>query len=222
MRLRKRKLEIVLSGLRPHPEPDAGLEQYTLTAGVAAKIVVWAWDRGDIEGRKVCDLGCGTGILAIGAALCGAESTTGIDLDQAALSVARENINIAEKASNLEIGNRIELKRLDVAEVSRGTIGEFETVVQNPPFGVQRRSSDRIFVRKALEIAPRIYSLHKRNPEVESFIRSYVEQLGGRVEDKLAIDLALPRMFKFHRKPRHLVETDLFMIRRIENGTEED
>ena len=222
MRLRKRKLEIALSGLHPHPEPDAGLEQYSLSAEAAAGIVVWAWDRGDIEGRRVCDLGCGTGILAIAAALSGAERVTGIDLDQAALSTARENINIAQEASNLLIGNRIELKRLDVAEVDPGTIGEFDTVVQNPPFGVQRRSSDRIFIRKALEIAPRIYSLHKRNPEVERFIHSYVEQLGGRVEDGIAIDLSLPHMFEFHRKPRRLVETYLFMIRRMENGTEED
>ncbi len=222
MRLPKRRLEIALSGLRPHPEPDVSLEQYPLTAEAAATIVVWAWDNGDIEGRSVCDLGCGTGILAIGAALSGAQKALGIDLDPSALSVARENINIAERASSVEIGNRIELRQLDVAEVGPSTTGSFDTVVQNPPFGVQRRSSDRVFIRKALEIAPRIYSLHKRNREVEDFIRTYVEQLGGRVEDKIAIDLALPHIFKFHRKPRRVVETNLFMIRRMENGTEED
>lgn len=41
---------------------------------------------------KVLDVGCGTGILAISAALLGADECLGIDIDPDAVSVAKENI----------------------------------------------------------------------------------------------------------------------------------
>lgn len=41
--------------------------------------------------RRVLDVGCGSGILAIGAALLGAEEVTGVEIDPDAVCVAREN-----------------------------------------------------------------------------------------------------------------------------------
>ena len=41
--------------------------------------------KGDIEGKTVCDLGCGTGVLAIGAALLGADRVKGVDSDPKAV-----------------------------------------------------------------------------------------------------------------------------------------
>ncbi len=214
MRLRKKKLEMILSRLSPHPNPDPRLEQYELSPKSAARMIIWAWEKGDIEGRRVCDLGCGTGILTVSAALCGAISVCGIDLDPVALKIARENINIAEESSGLEVSNRVELKRIDVTKIDLQGAGTFDTVVQNPPFGVQRRSSDRVFIRKALELAPTAYSLHKRNIDVDRFIRTYVDQQGGVVQDKIEIDLPIRHTFGFHRKPSYVVSADLFMIRR--------
>ncbi len=214
MRLRKKKLEMILSQLSRHTSPKPALEQYQLSPEGAARAVIWAWDNGDVEGKRVCDLGCGTGMLTIGASLSGARDVCGIDLDPSALEIARENINIAEKASGLEIGNRIELKRIDVAELDVRSMGSFDTVVQNPPFGVQRRSSDRIFIRKALELAQTVYSLHKHNPDVERFIRGYAGQLGGKVQGKIAVDVPIPHQFEFHRKPSVVVAADFYLIRR--------
>lgn len=48
----------------------------------------------EVSGRKlkVLDVGCGTGILAIAAALLGADECLGIDIDPEAVRVAKENI----------------------------------------------------------------------------------------------------------------------------------
>lgn len=222
MRLRKKKLEMILSHLLNHPSPDPKLEQYNLSPRAAAEAVTWAWDNGHIEERKVCDLGCGTGILSLSAALSGARKVLGVDLDPVALDVARENINIADRTSGLRVSGRIELKQTDVALIDARALGAFDTVIQNPPFGVQLRTSDRIFLRKALELAPIIYSLHKKNADVEKFIRVYVDQLGGVVQGKISIDVPIPHQFSFHRKPSYIVAADLFLIRRKDFDQEKD
>ena len=51
-----------------------------------------AAEEGDIEGKLIADLGCGGGVLGIGAALLGAEHVLAVDLDPAALEVAAENV----------------------------------------------------------------------------------------------------------------------------------
>lgn len=47
----------------------------------------------EIKGKRVLDMGCGTGILSIMAAKTGAREVTGIDIDQWAYNNAMENIN---------------------------------------------------------------------------------------------------------------------------------
>jgi len=46
----------------------------------------------DLGGRSVCDLGCGTGVLAILAERMGAKAIRAIDIDQGAVDNARENL----------------------------------------------------------------------------------------------------------------------------------
>lgn len=46
------------------------------------------------KGDKVLDVGCGSGILCIGAALLGASDVLGIDIDPVAVEVSQENVNL--------------------------------------------------------------------------------------------------------------------------------
>ena len=58
------------------------------------------------EGDKILDLGCGSGILSIGALLLGAGSATAVDIDENSVKIAKENAeknNISPKlAKSLE------------------------------------------------------------------------------------------------------------------------
>ncbi len=56
----------------------------------------------DLEGKRVADIGCGTGILAIYAAKCNAASVKAIDVDQWACNIAEENA-IINKVDNIEV-----------------------------------------------------------------------------------------------------------------------
>ncbi len=79
------------------PDPDAanllldpGLAFGTGTHPTTALCLEWL-DGIDVEGMKVIDYGCGSGILALAALLLGASQAIGVDTDPQALEASRDN-----------------------------------------------------------------------------------------------------------------------------------
>ena len=90
--VRKRDLERALSEIEAHSKPKAYLEQYTTPSEVAAEMLyLAAYVYNDIMDKTVVELGCGTGRLAIGAALLGAKEVIGVDVNRAAVRMAQAN-----------------------------------------------------------------------------------------------------------------------------------
>jgi len=90
------KLWIVPSWHQP-PQPEAlnilldpGLAFGTGTHPTTALCLNWL-DKADVKDKYVIDYGCGSGILAIAAALLGAKKVIGIDIDPQALEATQEN-----------------------------------------------------------------------------------------------------------------------------------
>ena len=69
---KKRQLEMALQDIPPHQSPKIDLEQYSTPSIIAADVLWNAHSIGDIDGMKVVDLGCGTGIFTIGSSMMGA------------------------------------------------------------------------------------------------------------------------------------------------------
>jgi putative methylase len=201
--VRKRDLERALSEIEAHPLPNAYLEQYTTPSNVAAEtLYLAAYVYDDIVDKTVVELGCGTGRLAIGAALLGAKEVFGVDLDSVAVRVAQKN---AEIMGVKERTNWI-IEDIDVVK------GHFDTVLQNPPFGVQRRRADRRFMSKSLELSSTIYSFHKGGESNREFIKRFIEGHGGRVTNIFPLKMEIPRTFKFHTKKKRAIQVDLYRI----------
>jgi len=204
--VRRLDLEKALLQIEPHPSPKAYLEQYTIPTDVAAELLfIAAYVHDDISEKIVADLGCGTGRLAIGAVFLGAAEAVGVDIDRAAMKIAKDNaekLNLKEK-TNWVVGD------IDVLH------GNLHTVLQNPPFGVQKRRADRKFLLKALQLAPRVYSLHKGGENNRAFIKRFIEGHGGKVTSIFPMKLNIPKLFKFHTKRKHEVKVDLYRITRV-------
>lgn len=226
--VRKRHLEMAIAEVMPHPNPKAYLEQYTISPDVAATMLyIAAYTYNDIINKTVLDLGCGTGRLALGAAFLGAKQVVGVDVDKTAVRVAFAN---SEKTSLRDKTQWV------VAEI--GAIhGKFNTVLQNPPFGVQRRKADRKFLKKALEIGNNIYSLHKSLHKDKGFIRKlkasrtnivpvspspflkkFIVEHDGEIKAVYAMLMTIPHMFPFHTKRKHEFMVDLYVIRKDVKG----
>jgi len=196
-------LEKAISKIEPHPTPKAYLEQYTISPATAAEILYIAtYIYDDIINRTVIDLGCGTGRLAIGATLLGARETFGVDVDKVAVDDARKNAN------RMDVKRKTNWITADI-DVVRGT---FDTVLQNPPFGVQRRKADRKFIKKSLELGRTVYSLHKGGKSNREFIKRFIEKHGGKVTGMFPMKMDIPRVFEFHIKRKHTLQVDLYRI----------
>ncbi|MDF2954762.1 MAG: putative RNA methylase [Candidatus Alkanophagales archaeon MCA70_species_2] len=196
--MRKKELEIILEGVEDLSEADVRSEQYMTPAVVAAELLHFAFMRGELSG-VVYDLGCGTGILAIGAKLLGAKKVVGVDKDARCIEVARKNAK--------KLGVSVEFLCCDVRDVRAMAA---DVVVMNPPFGAQRsnRRADRIFLKKALEIAPIVYTIH--NAGSEPFIRKFISP--HVITHKINAKFPLKRRFHFHKKDVKVIEVEIYRL----------
>jgi ribosomal protein L11 methyltransferase len=70
---------------------DPGLAFGTGAHPTTRMCLRWIAERGDLSGSRVLDYGCGSGILAIGAAKFGARDIDAVDIDEAAVESTRLN-----------------------------------------------------------------------------------------------------------------------------------
>jgi len=204
MHISRKKLEMMIEQLLPHPSPKVMLEQYTIDAIAAANVLyISAHVYDDVSDRIIYDLGCGTGRLALGAAILGARSIVGVDIDALAIGIAKEN------AISLGLSDTTNWVIADIDCVS----GKSDTVIQNPPFGVQVRGSDVRFLKKAIEISRVVYSLHKRSENTRKFIKEIVKRHGGIIDNIIEMSMIIPHLFNFHSKKYHVVKVDLYRIK---------
>ena len=197
--LSKRQLEINLSKMKIREDPDLSLEQYPVSAEVAAELLFMAgFEHRDIIGRKILDLGSGTGRLAIGAGLLGAEEIVGVDIDSLSISLARYN------ASKF----RVNVKWIvgDVSTVQ----GKFDTVVMNPPYGTRQEHADTKFLEQSFRVADIVYSIHKSS--TRTYLREFSARHGRHVDEIRSAEMILPHLFDFHHKKWKSINIDLYRI----------
>ncbi|MEN4097661.1 MAG: METTL5 family protein [Methanobacteriaceae archaeon] len=195
---------MILQDIPIHKEPKVHLEQYTTSSNIAADLLWNAYSLGDIKNKKVVDLGCGTGIFAIGAALLGAREVIGVDVDPEQREIA--------KLQASKIGVEIKFILEDVQNFT----GSADTVIQNPPFGAQkskRKEADRLFMTKAIEIAPVVYSFHIK--ETEAFVEKFFSSMNGFSTHKFYYSFPIPRIYDFHQKKKINIDVVVLRVERV-------
>jgi putative methylase len=190
MDTRRKAIEQTLSKVPSIEDPDAELEQYTTPAGLATDVLFEAFHLDDIAGEFVVDLGTGTGILAIGAALVGAMPVYGFDIDEQAIQQARQ---AAQRAG----ASQATFEAMPVEEMAEF---DADTVISNPPFGAQQRHADRPFIDAAAEVGDVCWTFHLT--ETMDWVIDRVESHGGEVTHRLRFAFPIPAMFAFHDEPR--------------------
>ena len=198
--MKQRQLEILLQQVPPPPDPKPSLEQYITPAPIAADILFTAYHWGDIDRKTVMDLGCGTGIFAVGAAYLGANDVFGIDVDKNVISLAERY------ARSLKLPIRYQVQ--DITSVTTTC----DTVLMNPPFGAQKSNlnADRRFIEKGFDIASVIYSLHLK--KTVPFIEKMVRALHGELTYQKDYEFPIKWMFQFHEKEVKIYTVTLLRI----------
>lgn len=90
-------------------------------AHASTQLVLQAFDHIDLSSRTLLDVGCGSGVLSIAAALLRARRAVGIDIDTEAPAITRAN------AERNGVADRVEVSTTPLAEVP----GRFDVVAAN-------------------------------------------------------------------------------------------
>lgn len=199
--MNKKKLAIELSKLKKLDKLNVNLEQYQTEGDFASELLLLASINSDINGKVVADFGCGNGILGIGALLLGAKFVYFLDSDKNALDICKENLsNFSDNKYKLSLG--------DISNFNN----KINTVIMNPPFGVQKRKADKVFLETAMQYAARIYSIHKI--EAKNFINALCKDNGFKILDVLEREFTIKKSYKFHTKSKYGFRVGIWVLGR--------
>ena len=199
--MKKKELCIKLSRLKTLKDFNIRLEQYQSEGELIGDVLWKAFINNNIDKKIVADLGCGNGIFGIGALLLGAKRVYFVEIDKKALKIAKENY----AALGLNKGVFV---NCDVKEFDRRA----DTVIMNPPFGVQKEHSDKLFLEKAFEMSDFIYSVHKI--ESKDFIKKIAKANGFIVKDVYCYKFLIKQTYKFHKQKSHYVNVGCWYLRK--------
>jgi putative methylase len=186
--MKQRQLEIILQQIPKPTNPIPRLEQYMTPATIAADVIFIAYHWGDIQEKTVVDLGCGTGIFAIGAHIMGAQKVIGFDIDPNVISIAKDYS--AKKKYPIEFHTQ------EITSIQTSC----DTILMNPPFGAQKANlkADRKFIEKGFEIASVLYSFHLK--KTIPFLEKMITALHGEISFQKDYEFPIKWIFDFHYK----------------------
>ncbi len=223
----KSGLAIVLSRLEGFYEPKVRQEQYLMDSEIGASVLWQAYLLGDIEGRVIADLGCGTGLLGIGALLLGAKHAVLADSDKKALEIAKRNITKIREGfsdaqkSEISDSSKVKSEGYNIGKVKlickdiKNVMIRADTVIQNPPFGTKVSHADIPFLEKAMETAPVVYSFHKS--ETKGFLERFSAKKNAKITHVWPFKFPLKASFSFHRRQIHRIDVSCFRF--VKNTT---
>jgi putative methylase len=203
-KLSKSGLAIALSRLKTFEDADHEKEQYATDSEIAAEILWNAFMANDLQEKEIADLGCGTGILGIGALLLGAKMVYFVDIDGKALDILRENLDSIEKETG-KFAN-FEIRQESMIQFSK----KVDLVLQNPPFGTRVKHADREFLEHAFKMADRVYSFHKT--ETRDFITDFSRQKGFSITNYFEFSFPLKQTMNFHDKRLYRINVCCFRL----------
>uniref|UniRef100_A0A182N0G1 Methyltransferase domain-containing protein n=1 Tax=Anopheles dirus TaxID=7168 RepID=A0A182N0G1_9DIPT len=204
--MKLRQLEQLLQTVDDFGAPKVRYEQYATPPHIACHaLYAIQTQHADLEGRLVLDLGCGPGMLSVGAALLGAAHVLGVEIDPDAVEVFRGNCDEFD-LTNVECVQADVLRLPETAHAGR----TFDTVLLNPPFGTKQNSGiDVAFLRVALALAHgAVYSMHKT--ATREHIRKKALEWKVRASVIAELRYNLPRTYGFHKHTSVDVAVDLW------------
>jgi putative methylase len=209
MKLSKKGLISIIQNTESFINPKIELEQYCIDANCAVDIIYYAgFEFDDINNAFIIDLGSGTGRLSFASAFFKASYILSVDIDIFALEILKRN------ALSLGLDQVIFPICADIEyfEISRKFLPTDMkvTTIMNPPFGVQKRFADRVFLGKAFNFSDVVYSIHLENPKVHKFISNYIDQFNWKIDNVFPFNMVLEKTFQFHKKKAKQIKVNVY------------
>ena len=198
----KKQLAVTLSRLQNFERPSVKLEQYPTNSEIAAEIIWFAYQNGDISEKTIADLGCGTGILGIGCMFFSPEKVYFVDIDDKPLKKLEENLQLQE------------MKNYEIIESDVMKFNEtVDTVFQNPPFGVKTEHADKLFLEQAFTFSKVVYSFHKLN--TKNFVEAIAKDNNFKITHFWKFEFPLKRSQHYHKKNIQKIDVGCWRLEKL-------
>ena len=209
MKISKKELISIIQDTETYTTPKVELEQYCIDANSAVDIIYFAgFEFNDITDCMIFDLGAGTGRLSIASAFFKPNFILSIDVDWYSLQVLKKNVE------NLDLNGVIFPICADINffEIKSSFLPKDVkiTTIMNPPFGVQRKAADRIFLEKAFSFSDVVYSIHLAGKKVQKFISNYIKKFHWTINYMLPFKMQLERSFEFHTQKTKRIDVNIY------------
>lgn len=210
MDITKSKLAIILSKLANNQMQNIGLEQYELPSEMAAELLWGVYMNNELKGKKIADLGSGTGILGLGALLLGASKVYFVDISESFMEICRKNHEKLER----EYGTLLKFGKSEfICKNVENFDEKVDVVLQNPPFGTKKKHADKMFLEKAFAAANSVYSIHKIS--TRNFLEKFSEEKKFKITDEKKFLFPLKQTRKYHVKKVYNVEVAWYRFKKI-------
>ncbi|MFP4118562.1 MAG: METTL5 family protein [Candidatus Woesearchaeota archaeon] len=206
----QKELAIFLSRLKPFKRADRTLEQYPTDSNIAARMLWTAHLEGALKDSVVIDLGCGTGILGIGALIMGARKVIMVDTDASVKETLRENLEMLQKEYVIEPEEMVDIVTNDVRFFRTDEKKEECTVLMNPPFGTSITHADTVFLETAFRSGSHIYTMHKTS--TKEHIRKETRKRSGLIVWEEDVQFMIKNTMKEHRKHIQRIDVTMFHL----------
>jgi putative methylase len=101
------------------------------------------------------------------------------------------------------------------ADVLTNPLVRIDTVVMNPPFGTQKRGTDKAFLVEALRLAKEaVYSIHISSSETVKLFRDLAKSYGFQAE-VLPVRYRMRREYWWHKKKVHEMPVDVYKFVKV-------
>ena len=188
----KSALAVLISKFSGFENPKVKDEQYETDSEIAAEVLWNTYMRDNIVDRVIADLGSGTGILSIGAAILGAKKVYMVERDAEAIKIAKKNIELAD--SYMQVSDRIKIIHSDISEFNN----KVDLVIENPPFGTREKHADKKFLEKAFNIADKVVSFHKYSTKI--FVEKIAKDHEFKVVEEYRFEFPIKNKYTHHTK----------------------
>ena len=190
-----------ISKMNGFKSPIIELEQYTTQGSLAARWVRLAKDMGDMQaGCTVADLGCGTGVLGLGALFCGASAAIMVDIDQSALDIVQDNASSAGLSENVEI---------ICSDVVAANLEHTDLILCNPPWGTQKMGADAPFLEAIRNAGVPAYVLHSSDAK---HVAARFDSWGWYVQEMFSEQFDLGSSHTHHTRRRVTTQATLWRL----------
>ncbi len=204
--MNKKQLAILLSRIQSFYKPLIKLEQYQTDSEIAAEILWFSYLNNDVSNKIIADLGCGTGILGLGALILGAKKVYFVDINKDAIKIAKQNLSFLEEILDKKF------KAVFINKEITSFDKKIDTVIQNPPFGTKIKHADKKFLEKAMSISGKIYSFHKI--ESKNFIQKLTKEKDFEIMSIMEFYFPLKQTFDFHKSRVRKVKVGCWQLKR--------